>query len=101
MNLYNNAFYSLAGKKIKKGNSYKPVLEVRTKKIVKSLKYPSGTMALALPMKSAGKYFNPSLPQSPQVRGRDWDYHWPMISSSNSTEDPFRLIQRPMIMLDS
>jgi signal transduction histidine kinase len=69
MNIYNNAFYSLAEKMKKVGDQYKPMLAVRTKKTEADIEISIRDNGLGIPTEINGKIFQPFFTTKPTGQG--------------------------------
>jgi signal transduction histidine kinase len=69
LNLYNNAFYSLAEKIKKSGSEYKPIVQVRTRRVNEKIELSVHDNGLGIPAEIINKIFQPFFTTKPAGQG--------------------------------
>ena len=69
LNLYNNAFYSVAEKKKQPGEKYEPTISVNTKKIGVKIEIRVRDNGMGIPQKALDKIFQPFFTTKPTGQG--------------------------------
>ncbi len=69
LNLYNNAFYSVAEKKALRGETYEPTIAVSTKKLNDKIKIRVKDNGMGIPQKALDKIFQPFFTTKPAGQG--------------------------------
>lgn len=75
LNLYKNAFYALAEKRKKQGESYPPTISVSTKRINDQVEIRIADNGTGISQKVADKIFQPFFTTKPQAKAQDLAYH--------------------------
>jgi two-component system, NtrC family, sensor kinase len=69
LNLYNNAFYTVAEKKRQSGDAYEPIVSIRTMRSMGNLEIIVQDNGTGIPESSAGKIFQPFYTTKPTGQG--------------------------------
>ena len=74
LNLINNAFYSVTEKKKLKGDEFKPIVTLTTKKLADQVEITIRDNGLGIRKRSWTRSISPSSLPNPQAKARDWVY---------------------------